>query len=437
MGQTAEASSLLQKALQRNPKDLQASVQRAQLAIRTGDYKNAEADLMAALRREPQMATIHYLLGLLHQQQGDLQIARQEFASAIESEPRMLNARIALVKLMVDRQQAEAAVDYAEQAPGEQHDLLPLIVVRNWALIAAGRLPEAKAAVEKALVARRSPDLLLQQAVLWNYAGQFQRGLNSIEEALKIDPESEDGMALLMATYTAMKHPDDGIRRIRAFAVAHPNSARLQFLLGRQLVALARRDEARSAFRAAWESDRKFLAAPLALAELDLEDGRLDAARESAAAVLKDDAANAKALFELGRVEEQAGRTAGAIGYYRQAVESDPSFAMALNNLAFVMAQQGKDLDGALGYAQRAMTLAPSNEAVADTLGWCYFRKGFYDQAIRYLQPFTGPSAVPVRKFHLAMAYLKKGDGATAGKLLMDLHQHYPDLPELKGVAHE
>lgn len=436
-GRVADAAKLVKAALKSNPKDMNALVQQAQIAVRTRDYQAAETALNNALRFDNTLPDVHYVLGLLREKEGQLHSAQAEFIATLEHEPRMLGARIELCKLLIKRRQANLAVQYADQAPENQKTLLPLIVIRNWALIAVGKLPEAQLAVENALKNRQNPALLLQRAVLWNSSGQYQRGIDSIEQALKLDPNSEDGIALLMRTYVAAKNPDEGIRRIRASAVANPNSPMIQFLLGQQLVALSRREEARAALGAAWESDHRFHAAPLTLARLDLEDGNLDSARNWVASLLKQDNANPQALFIMGRVEEQKSNLAEATAYYRRAVELNPSFVVALNNLAYVLAEQNKELNQALAYAQKAYELDPNDIGVADTLGWCYYRKGLYDDAIYYLRRFATPGASAVRKLHLAMAYVGKGDRSAARSLILDLRQHHPDLPELRLISDE
>ena len=45
--------------------------------------------------------------------------------------------------------------------------------------------------------------------------------------------------------------------------------------------------------------------------------------------------------------------------YYARALEVDPNFAVANANMAWVDAQEGKDLDVALGMAQKAKSLMP------------------------------------------------------------------------------
>ena len=101
--------------------------------------------------------------------------------------------------------------------------------------------------------------------------------------------------------------------------------------------------------------------------------------------------------------------------YYREALAVDPDFAPAANNLAYLLAIQDKDIDVALGYAQQAKEKLPNDPGVMDTLGWIYYKKGFYDSAISELSESVKllPEN-PTVQFHLGMAYYKKGENAKA-----------------------
>ena len=67
---------------------------------------------------------------------------------------------------------------------------------------------------------------------------------------------------------------------------------------------------------------------------------------------------------------------------YRATLQLDPDNAIAMNNLAFLLAERGEDLDQALGFARRAMELAPEDVEMIDTAGWVQWKRGQTDEAI-------------------------------------------------------
>ena len=71
---------------------------------------------------------------------------------------------------------------------------------------------------------------------------------------------------------------------------------------------------------------------------------------------------------------------------YEDAVRLDASLAVAKNNLAYLLADTGGDLDRALDLAQQAKEQLPDNANAADTLGWVLYKRNVPSAAIGYLR---------------------------------------------------
>ena len=91
---------------------------------------------------------------------------------------------------------------------------------------------------------------------------------------------------------------------------------------------------------------------------------------------------NIVVLSTLALVLDGAQRKPEAKQVYEATLKLDPNNAVALNNLAFLLAETGGDLDDALTKAQRAKQLLPNLYEISDTLGWIYLKKNLADQAI-------------------------------------------------------
>ena len=96
--------------------------------------------------------------------------------------------------------------------------------------------------------------------------------------------------------------------------------------------------------------------------------------------------------------------------YYARALEVDPNFAVANANMAWVDAQEGKDLDVALGMAQKAKSLMPEVATISDTLAWVMYKKGNYSGAIPLLEECVKktPDSAQFR-YHLGLALMAAG----------------------------
>jgi Flp pilus assembly protein TadD len=122
-----------------------------------------------------------------------------------------------------------------------------------------------------------------------------------------------------------------------------------------------------------------------------------------------------RVLSTLALVLDGAGRRPEAMQVYEATLKLDPSNAVALNNLAFLLAETGGDLDDALTKAQRAKQLLPNLHEISDTLGWIYMKKNLSDQAIDTFKELVSKEPfISTYHFHLGMAYSQKGDKTKA-----------------------
>jgi Flp pilus assembly protein TadD len=126
-----------------------------------------------------------------------------------------------------------------------------------------------------------------------------------------------------------------------------------------------------------------------------------------------------------------------AIAEYERALELAPRFAPAANNLAYLYAERGKNIDVALSLAQTAMEQLPNDPGVADTLGWIYYKKGAYLKAIGLLRDSAEklPENAAVR-YHLGMAYYRNGDRDNAKRELTKSLRMDADAPWASEAKH-
>ena len=124
-------------------------------------------------------------------------------------------------------------------------------------------------------------------------------------------------------------------------------------------------------------------------------------------------------LLQLGLLMDGTGRRDQAKPIYEQILKIQPDHPIALNNLAFIKAEEGQDLDEALTMAQRARQGMPSSPDVMDTLGWIYLKKNLSDDAIRTFKELliAAPNSAAYH-YHYGMALLQKGDKPSAKKEL-------------------
>jgi len=117
----------------------------------------------------------------------------------------------------------------------------------------------------------------------------------------------------------------------------------------------------------------------------------------------------------IGMLSEKKGDLNGAIESYKKALEVNPRFAPAANNLAWLYSEKGGNLDVALTLAETAKEQLPNEPAISDTLGWIYYKKQAYLKAVTLLKESAAKMPnEPTVKYHLGMAYYRKGETTLA-----------------------
>ncbi|MFQ3610180.1 MAG: tetratricopeptide repeat protein [Fimbriimonadales bacterium] len=112
----------------------------------------------------------------------------------------------------------------------------------------------------------------------------------------------------------------------------------------------------------------------------------------------------------LGTLAFLSGKNREADRWFRIAVETDPQNHIALNDYAYMLAEEGRDLERALKMAQKAVAIKSGQGAYYDTLGWVLYKLGRYEEALRELRIAvqTAPETAELR-YHLAATYAKLG----------------------------
>jgi tetratricopeptide (TPR) repeat protein len=215
----------------------------------------------------------------------------------------------------------------------------------------------------------------------------------------------------------------DSLARIDAALAAAPGDARLLRTRGLALLAAGRSAEAEESLRRAIEADPNDLASYGDLAQLLARTGRSDEALGTYEQALAAQPESAALNLIVGILHEGAGRPESAIERYEKAIEVDPGLGVAKNNLAYLLAERGQDLDRALDLAQEAKSLLPENPNAADTLGWVLYKKSIPSAAIGYLKEAEGgmrseDPALGVVRQHLALAYEANGDAGRAREVV-------------------
>jgi tetratricopeptide (TPR) repeat protein len=174
--------------------------------------------------------------------------------------------------------------------------------------------------------------------------------------------------------------------------------------------------------RARADSDPQNIEKQKAMVHLLQMDGQPDEALAYCEKVAKLAVRDADLIFAhlaQGMLLEQSGRRDEAKGHYEAALKLDPNQPIALNNMAYLLADRLNLPSEALPYAQRAAKADTNNADVLDTLGYILFLNGRMGEALGALLRAKELERENVAVlYHLGLAYQKKGDAEEARQWL-------------------
>ncbi len=112
---------------------------------------------------------------------------------------------------------------------------------------------------------------------------------------------------------------------------------------------------------------------------------------------------------------EKVGRVEVAERILQDCLKSYPDSPVALNFLAYMWAEQNRNLSLALDYVTRAIEAEPDNGAYIDTRGWIYYKLGKYNKALKdVVKADKIINNDPVINEHLGDIYMALGQSSQA-----------------------
>jgi tetratricopeptide (TPR) repeat protein len=410
-----EATKLNNEILKSNSNDVEGLVFKAQLQIRQNDPSAAVDSLQNALRLDPENAVAHYQLGLALAQQNNQSRAEAELLDAVRIRPDMTDAMRALAGIQLRRGDFDAVMRTAQQMITAQPYAAEGYLFKGIAELSRQKYADAQQDAQ--LAAQRAPQIpapYIQMGNIQLAQKHYPDAEKFYQQALDKDPASAEGLSGLMNTYFAQKQYDKAIVAANAQIAKSPNNANFYDLLGTALFN-GKKDlpGAEAALQKAISLDKNNIDALEKLGKVQVQEGQPDRALALYQQSIKDNPREVTFYILCGELYEAQKDWEHAKAMYQQALVISPGHPLASNNLAYVILQQGGNVDVAMGLAQTARRGMPDSPNAADTLGWAYYQKGIYQSAIGQFQEALrlgekrGDPEDADLHYHLGMAYQK------------------------------
>lgn len=254
--------------------------------------------------------------------------------------------------------------------------------------------------------------------VVYEDTGDIDKAIREYKKALRADNRSAAIHASLASGYIKKDKIPEAIEELNLAVQLDPESvtphAILALLYSLQNKPEQARNEYEAALKKASKAEPDNLDIYKSLGASYLQSRKFKEALEVYRLIVEKRPQDAQAHFYLGSIYNQLKDPKAASLQIERAIQLKSDYAEALNFLGYLLADKGKELARAEAMIKKALAGDPGNGAYVDSLGWCYFKKGDYDQALKELQRAASLILDPVVFDHLGDAYLKTGDVAGA-----------------------
>lgn len=441
-GNLADAETKVKAILDHNPDDISGRFFKTRILLGKGNLDDAISGLQTLTTANPDFAPAHYFQGIAYLKKRQLPQARAAFTETVRRNPSLPEARTALAELLLAEGAVDLALEHAQAAAQLNPRNVQATVIAGDAYLRKGDLAKSKQIYEA--IAKALPKEALGPYRLGLVARAEKndtKALAYFEDALTLKPSAIEPIAQIALMKIAQGKSTEARERVTRQVSAAPTSAPHQNLLGELCLAVKDMDGAETAFKKALELDSTLLGAYLNLGQVYYQTGKTDHAVAEYETVLTKAPQTLQAHMMIGIIHEQKKEHDKAKARYEKILGINAKFAPAANNLAWLLIEQGGNLDVALNYAQTAREQQPTDPAIADTLGWLYYKKNAYLLAIGLLKEAVEKLPTnPYVQFHLGMAQYKNGDKEDAKKSLqtaLKLNQNFAGSNEARNALAE
>jgi tetratricopeptide (TPR) repeat protein len=408
--QTEQAAQIDSRIMKQAPKDVLARVAHGRLLMAQDKKQDALKYFLGLVKDAADSPQVHYYLALSQWQNGNLGDVNRELEETLRLSPGLSMALRSLAQLHLSLGNLSVAQAYAQQLvqkfPSNVSDRLLL----GGVFLREGQNRNAEEQFQAALrLAPKQAAVHLDLGQLYSLQKKWPEAEKELETAVQLDPSNTTILSQYADFLAAHQQAPKAVARAQQFVDTNPNNAQGYMILGALHFQAKNNTAAQAEFERAIQLNPKDVQAYLRVARIFETENQTEAAIGEYQKALELQPKFAALCAMIGNLYLDKDLET-ARKYYQKALDVDPNFAVALANMAWVDALEGKDLDVALGMAQKAKSQKPELPSITDTLAWVMYKKGNYSGAIPLLEEAVkkAPSSAEYH-YHLGMSLVAAG----------------------------
>jgi tetratricopeptide (TPR) repeat protein len=398
------------------------------MLARHGDKKSVQRLVDRLATPYEQVPEAHFAMGQAAANASDFMRAQSEFEKALLLRPDWEPAALARAQIQA-RLSSQSAItslsDFVERYPNANDARLALARL----LISEKKYNEARVQFDRLIKNNPdNPEVIYPVAMLALQQGDTTTGRAQLEKLLNSDFPDKSTLHFFIGQIDEdQKKLEPALEHYRQVTVgdqyinARARAAQILLKLGRP-------EEAREMIRSTQaSSNTERTQLTLAESQLLRESGKHADAYALLESALAKQPDNTELLYETALTAERLGKTDVLEKHLKRLLEIKPDHAHALNALGYSFAERNIRLNEAHQLITQALSLAPQDPFIMDSMGWVLYRQGKLNEALTTLETAYKIKADPEIAAHIGEVLWALNRKDEARTVLKDAAKKYPD----------
>ncbi len=427
-----QALAIIESALEIQGDFLPAIDLKTKIYYQSKQDEKAEAFLRGLSIKHPKSEKIGLLLGQLLYDLKKYQLAEQQYKSILNRFPKAQDAQFYLGAIYFATNRFKQSLEQYRHLLGKQYKPQATYFFCGNSAVQIKEYSQAIACYDLVSSGPYLTSSKIELAKLYSINGQYNKALNTVRNPkfktnknakirlLNIEIEILSQYVNKQQAETLLQTAMDAyptnfsflIKKIK-FDSLEKNSEALQTLFTKNLNKVSNQDNLIKSQKTSIES-KELQQYNLTVAAFFQANHFYQKAVDWLTEALKKDEYNTDYIYSRALYKEPLGLLDEMVVDFKALLKLQPNNINIKNALGYTLVDINKELDYASGLIEAAFIEMPNNAAVIDSKGWLAYRKGYLDQAIKYLVASFKLSPSAEVATHLAEVYWKKNDKVQA-----------------------
>ena len=438
-GRLDEAQQELAKVLEAEKANPGAGFMQIFQLVASYPDKLATLKLMRNLAQPyPQVAEAHWSVAQLAQQAGDSQLALSEVQQARSLRPEW-DMAVSLEAQLLQKNAPQQALEELRRYLSDYQDARETRLQYARTLLEQKQYELSRAEFQRlAKDNPENPDLAFAIALISLQLKDLQGAEAQLRQALGKGKEDQDTVQYYLGQLgEAKENEDEAIAHYREVKGGEHQFAaqlRVAYLLSKR----GKLDEAREYMRQTQAANNQQRVQLLLIEAQLLREAKRP---EDAYQVLQQGLAklpnHPDLLYETAMMAEKIGKPDIFEQLMRKLIQIRPDYAHAYNALGYSLLERNERIPEAVELVEKALQLAPDDDAIMDSVGWGYYRSGRLDESLKLLRRAFSGSSEPEIAAHLGEVLWMHGDKEEARNIWQGSLKAHPGNALLQAVINK